>query len=77
MGTLLIRNVSEETLTGLKARAAERGTSVQAEVITILDHAVLPAGLRLMRLMPQDGKRMWTDEEYQGVIESIREDRER
>ena len=44
MPTLTVRNVTEETHRALRVRAAERGRSTEAEVRSILEDAVRPAG---------------------------------
>jgi plasmid stability protein len=51
MSTLTIRQVTERTHAGLRARAAKHGRSVEAEVRAILDAAVkLPEGNILLAL---------------------------
>ncbi|MDN5569837.1 MAG: plasmid stabilization protein [Propionibacteriaceae bacterium] len=42
MATLTIRNLSERTKRGLRARAARNDRSMEAEVREILDRAVAP-----------------------------------
>jgi plasmid stability protein len=42
MPAVTIRNLSEETHRGLKARAKQHGRSTEAEIRAILDEAVLP-----------------------------------
>ncbi len=44
MATLTIRNLSEQTKRGLRARAAQHDRSMEAEVRDILDKAVAPRG---------------------------------
>lgn len=48
MATLTIRRLSERTHALLRARAAEHGRSVEAEVRAILDDAALPPGPNLL-----------------------------
>lgn len=43
MPAVVIRNLPEETVRALKARAREHGTSTEAEIRTILAEAVRPA----------------------------------
>ena len=45
MGQLLVRNLSERTLDGVKKLAAEHGRSVEAEHRAILDQAVAAGSL--------------------------------
>ncbi len=42
MPAVTVRNISEETHRRLKARAAKRGNSTEAEIRLILDEAVRP-----------------------------------
>ncbi len=44
MASITIRKLSDETHRALRARAAEHGRSTEAEVRSILDAAVRPAG---------------------------------
>jgi plasmid stability protein len=45
---LLIRNVPAHILDALRARARERGRSVQAEALDALQHGVKPMGQSLL-----------------------------
>ena len=45
MGQLLVRNLSEATIAGVKRLAAEHGRSVEAEHRAVLDQAVAAASL--------------------------------
>ena len=45
MGQLLVRNLSESTITGMRRLAAEHGRSVEAEHRAILDQAVAAGSL--------------------------------
>lgn len=42
MGSINVRNLSDETHKALRVRAAQHGRSMEAEVRAILDDAVLP-----------------------------------
>ncbi len=77
MPQLLVRNVAEATVAELKARAAARGRSLEAEVRAILDMAARPS--REALLAEADAirarSRPWQPGEMTAA-EMIREDRD-
>lgn len=65
MAELTVRNLSDEVLRALHARAAEHGHSIEAEVRSILEEAVEPeARLKLGSLLFDIGRQaQLTDEQ--------------
>ena len=59
VGQVLIRQIPEETITRLKAKAARHGRSLEAELRAILEHSVAEPKEELMRLREAlGGKRL-------------------
>ena len=73
MAMLTVRNVSDEVHRALRARAANHGHSMEAEVREILESAVSPRGrVKLGSLLADIGRRAkLTDKEF-GVFEQVR-----
>lgn len=68
MAMLTVRNIPDEVHRALRARAARRGHSMEAEVRQILESAVSPQGrVKLGSLLADMGRRAkLTDEEFAG-----------
>ena len=66
MANLTIRNLSDEVLRALRARAVRRGRSIEVEVRVTLEEAVLPEGrVKLGSLLAAVGRQVrLTDEEF-------------
>ena len=59
MGQVLVRQIPDETITRLKAKAARHGRSLEAELRLILEHAVAEPKDEILRLRDAlGGKRM-------------------
>ncbi|RYG24584.1 hypothetical protein EON82_10230 [bacterium] len=59
MGQVLIRQIPDETIARLKAKAARHGRSLEAELRAILEHSVAEPKEELMRLREAlGGKRL-------------------
>ena len=73
MATLTVRNIPDELHRALRARAAQRGHTMEAEVRGILESAVSPEGrLKLGSLLADMGRRAkLTDEEFT-VFDQVR-----
>ncbi len=74
MAMLTVRNLPDEVHRALKARAASRGRSTEAEVRAILADAVKPAErIRLGSLLAGIGQEVGlTDEEF-AIFENVRD----
>ena len=74
MAMLTVRNLPDEVHHALKARAASRGHSTEAEVRAILADAVKPAErIRLGSLLASIGQEVGlTDEEF-AIFENVRD----
>ena len=73
MAMLTVRNIPDELHRALRARAAQHGPSMEAEVRGILESAVSPEGrLKLGSLLADIGRRAkLTDDEFT-VFEQVR-----
>ena len=73
MAMLTVRNISDEVHRALRARAAQRGHSMEAEVREILESVVRPEGrVKLGSMLADMGRRAkLTDEEF-AVLEQAR-----
>ena len=73
MAMLTVRNIPDELHRALRARAAQHGHSMEAEVRGILESAVSPEGrLKLGSLLADIGRRAkLTDDEFT-VFEQVR-----
>ena len=73
MAMLTVRNISDEVHRALRARAAQRGHSMEAEVREILESVVSPEGrVKLGSMLADMGRRAkLTDEEF-AVFEQAR-----
>ena len=71
MAMLTVRNVPDEVHRALRARAAQRGRSTEAEVRAILKETVLPEGrAALGSLLTAVGRRAGlTEEEFAGFTQ--------
>ncbi len=59
MGQVLIRQIPDETVARLKAKAARHGRSLEAELRAILEHAVAEPKEEILRLREAlGGKRL-------------------
>ncbi len=58
MGQVLIRQIPDETVARLKAKAARHGRSLEAELRSILEHAVAEPKEEIIRLREALGKRL-------------------
>ena len=76
MPDILIRDVSQETVTQLKARAKQHNRSLQGEVKHLVEETVKTTGeaalLRTRKIRASFGKKMFSDS-----VELLREDRNR
>jgi plasmid stability protein len=74
MAMLTVRNIPEEVHRALRARAARRGHSMEAEVREILESVVSPQGrVKLGSLLMDMGRQArLTDEEF-AVFEKVRD----
>jgi plasmid stability protein len=74
MAMLTVRNISDEVHRALRARAARRGHSMEAEVRQILESAVSPQGrLKLGSLLADVGRRAKLTDEEAAAFERIRD----
>ncbi|MCD2340249.1 plasmid stabilization protein [Ideonella azotifigens] len=73
MAMLTVRNISDEVHRALRARAAQHGHSMEAEVREILESAVSPEGrVKLGSLLVDIGRQAkLTDEEF-AVFDQVR-----
>lgn len=73
MAMLTVRNLSEEVHRALRARAAQHGHSMEAEVRGILESAISPKGrVKLGSLLADMGRQArLSDEEFE-VFERVR-----
>lgn len=59
MGQVLVRQIPDETIARLKAKAARHGRSLEAELRVILEHAVAEPKEEILRLREAlSGKRL-------------------
>lgn len=58
MGQVLIRQIPDETVARLKAKAARHGRSLEAELRAILEHSVAEPKDEILRLREALGKRL-------------------
>jgi plasmid stability protein len=74
MAMLTVRNISDEVRRALRARAAQHGHSMEAEVREILASAVSPErGVKLGSLLADIGRQAkLTDEEF-AVFDQVRD----
>ncbi len=74
MAMLTVRNLPEEVHRALRARAAKRGHSMEAEVRDILEAAVSPKGrVKLGSLLADIGRQSGLSDEEFAVFESVRD----
>ena len=73
MAMLTVRNISDEVHRALRARAAQRGHSMEAEVREILESVVSPQGrVKLGSVLADVGRRARLTEEEFRVFEQAR-----
>jgi plasmid stability protein len=73
MAMLTVRNITEELHRALRARAAQRGHSMEAEVRDILESAVSPQGrVKLGSLLADMGRRAKLSDDEFAVFEQVR-----
>ena len=74
MAMLTIRNLSDEVHRALRAQAARRGHSMEAEVRQILKSAVSPEGrVKLGSLLADLGRQAGLTDEEAAVFEQVRD----
>ncbi|MFQ5808610.1 MAG: hypothetical protein ACE5JM_03235 [Armatimonadota bacterium] len=75
----MVRNLDDEVLAKLKARAKEQGRSLQAEVKMILEEAATPPKLdaEAARRLSEEFQRRFKGREFPDTLEIIREGRSR
>lgn len=74
MAMLTVRNLPEEIHRALRARAAQRGHSMEAEVRDILEAAVSPRGrVKLGSLLADIGRRARLSDEEFAVFDQVRD----
>ncbi len=73
MAMLTVRNITDEVHRALRARAAQRGHSMEAEVREILVSAVSPKGrVKLGSLLADMGKQAKLNDQEFAVFETVR-----
>src|SRR3954447_2041867 len=71
---LTVRNISEEVHRALRARAAQHGHSMEAEVREILESVVSPEGrVKLGSLLADMGRQAGLSDEEFAVFEQVRD----
>ena len=71
---LTVRNLPDEVHRGLRARAAQHGQSMEAEVREILETAISPRGrVKLGSLLADMGRQAKLSEEEFAVFEQVRD----
>ena len=71
---LTVRNLSDEVHRALRARAAQHGQSMEAEVREILETAISPRGrVKLGSLLADMGRQAKLSEEEFAVFEQVRD----
>ena len=74
MAMLTVRNIPDEVHRALRARAARRGLSMEAEVRQILESAVSPQGrVKLGSLLADAGRKARLSDEEFALFASIRD----
>jgi antitoxin FitA len=74
MAMLTVRNIPDEIHRALRARAAQRGRSMEAEVREILESAVSPQGrVKLGSLLAEVGRQARLTDEELAVFEQTRD----
>lgn len=73
MAMLTVRNLPDEVHRALRARAARRGHSMEAEVREILESAISPQGrVRLGSMLADMGRRAKLSDDEFAVFEQMR-----
>lgn len=73
MAMLTVRNLPEEVHRALRARAAQHGQSMEAEVREILESAISPKGrVKLGSLLADMGRQARLSDEELAVFEQLR-----
>lgn len=74
MAMLTIRNLSDELHRALRARAAQQGRSMEAEVREILESALSPEGrVKLGSLLADVGRQARLSDEEFAIFEQVRD----
>jgi plasmid stability protein len=74
MAMLTVRNLPEEVHRALRARAAQRGRSMEAEVREILTSAIHPAGrVKLGSLLADMGRQAQLNDEEAAAFAQVRD----
>lgn len=74
MAMLTVRNLSEEVHRALRARAAQHGHSMEAEVRHILESAISPVGrVKLGSLLADMGRQARLSDEEFAVFDQVRD----
>ena len=72
MPSVTVRNVSDETHRAIRARAAQHGHSMEAEMREILESAVRPQGrARLGTLLAEIGRELQLSDEEIALFHSL------
>ena len=72
MPSVTVRNVSDETHRAIRARAAQHGHSMEAEMREILESAVRPQGrVRLGTLLAEIGRELQLSDEKIALFHSL------
>ena len=78
MADVLVRNVPDAVLEGLKRRAAERRRSLQGELLEILEAAARPSREEHAQFAAEMRERLArTGRSFSNSVDLIREDRDR
>ncbi len=74
MAMLTVRNLTEEVHRALRARAAQHGKSMEAEVRDILEEAIKPKGrVKLGSLLADMGRQARLSDEEFAIFEQVRD----
>jgi len=74
MPSVTVRNVPDEVHRAIRARAAQHGHSIEAELRDILQTAVKPQGrVKLGSALTEIGRRLKLTEEEFAIFESVRD----
>jgi plasmid stability protein len=74
MPSVTVRNVPDEVHRAIRARAAQHGRSIEAEMRDILESAVKPQGrVKLGSMLAEIGRKVKLTEKEFAVFESVRD----
>ena len=77
MADILIRNLTQNTVNKLKARAAENGRSLQSEAKAILERSAAELSFAKLRRNADALSRRFADRQFSDSVDLLREDRQR